>query len=403
MSLFQVRAPNYEDPPGLVEKTDYLLREWISIYNSQHQGRDSTKAFSMFVHQMNLHGILKTDDLITRFFRLSTQLCVETVYRALLDKSNPNMSIVRPKCYHTLDAFVRLVSLLVKHSGDTTNTTTKVQLLNKVLGIVAGCLLQDHDTRNVDFQQMPYQRIFTMLFLELNAPEPVLEAINFHVLTAYCHTFHILRPSKAAGFCYAWLELISHRVFIGRMLATTPQQKCWPLYAQLLIDLFKYLAPFLRNAELAKPVTMLYKGTLRVLLVLLHDFPEFLCDYYYGFCDVIPPNCIQMRNLILSAFPRTMRLPDPFIPNLKVDMLPEISYAPRILTNISMMITPPQFKKDLDSYLKARAPVTFLSELRSNLQVSNEPGVRYNIPLMNALVLYVGTQAIAHIRNKVSR
>jgi len=66
------------------------------------------------------------------------------------------------------------------------------------------------------------------------------------------------------------------------------------MYAQLLIDLFKFLAPFLRNAELAKPVTLLYKGTLRVLLVLLHDFPEFLCDYHYGFCDVIPPNCIQV-------------------------------------------------------------------------------------------------------------
>ena len=73
-----------------------------------------------------------------------------------------------------------------------------------------------------------------------------------------------------------------------------------------------------RNAELAKPVHRLYRGTLRVLLVLLHDFPEFLCDYHYSFCDVIPPNCIQMRNLILSAFPRNMRLPDPFTPNLKV-------------------------------------------------------------------------------------
>ena len=52
--------------------------------------------------------------------------------------------------------------------------------------------------------------------------------------------------------------------------------------------------------------------------MLLHDFPEFLCDYHFSFCDVIPPNCIQMRNLILSAFPRNMRLPDPFTPNLKV-------------------------------------------------------------------------------------
>lgn len=172
------------------------------------------------------------------------------------------------------------------------------------------------------------------------------------------------------------------------------------MYSQLLIHLFKYLAPFLRNAELAKPVQHLYKGTLRVLLVLLHDFPEFLCDYHFGFCDVIPPNCIQMRNLILSAYPRNMRLPDPFTPNLKVDMLTDIGGSPRIFTNYAAAITPSSFKKDLDSYLKARSPVTFLSELRSNLQISNEPGSRYNIPLMNALVLYVGTQAIAHIRSK---
>lgn len=62
---------------------------------------------------------------------------------------------------------------------------------------------------------------------------------------------------------------------------------------------FKFLSPFLRNAELAKPVHRLYRGSLRVLLVLLHDFPEFLCDYHYGFCDVIPPNCIQVRHGLL--------------------------------------------------------------------------------------------------------
>lgn len=119
-------------------------------------------------------------------------------------------------------------------------------------------------------------------------------------------------------------------------LSTCRLPQGWPLFHQLLIDLFKFLAPFLRNAELTKPTQLLYKvhdythgssyllatlsfqGTLRVLLVLLHDFPEFLCDYHFSFCDVIPPNCIQMRNLILSAFPRNMRLPDPFTPNLKV-------------------------------------------------------------------------------------
>ena len=107
-----------------------------------------------------------------------------------------------------------------------------------------------------------------------------------------------------------------------------------------------------------------------------------------------------MRNLILSAYPRNMRLPDPFTPNLRVEVLSEITIPPKILSNYASMITPISFKKDLDSYLKQRSPVTFLSDLRSNLQISNEPGMSYNIPLMNALVLYVGTQAIQHIRSK---
>uniref|UniRef100_A0A3B3VN55 CCR4-NOT transcription complex subunit 1 n=1 Tax=Poecilia latipinna TaxID=48699 RepID=A0A3B3VN55_9TELE len=377
-----------------VEAVELLIRN--HLVNMQQ--------YDVHLAQMHQQGILKTDDLITRFFRLCTEMCVEISYRAQAEQQhNPaaSVAIIRAKCYHNLDAFVRLIALLVKHSGEATNTVTKINLLNKVLGIVVGVLIQDHDVRNTDFQQLPYHRIFIMLLLELNAPEHVLETINFQTLTAFCNTFHILRPTKAPGFVYAWLELISHRIFIARMLAHTPQQKGWPMYAQLLIDLFKYLAPFLRNVELNKPMQILYKGTLRVLLVLLHDFPEFLCDYHYGFCDVIPPNCIQLRNLILSAFPRNMRLPDPFTPNLKVDMLSEINIAPRILTNFTGVM-PSQFKKDLDSYLKTRSPVTFLSELRSNLQVSNEPGNRYNIQLINALVLYVGTQAIAHIHNKGS-
>lgn len=214
------QASEYDDPPGLREKAEYLLREWVNLYHSAAAGRDSTKAFSAFVGQMHQQGILKTDDLITRFFRLCTEMCVEISYRAQAEQQhNPaaNPTMIRAKCYHNLDAFVRLIALLVKHSGEATNTVTKINLLNKVLGIVVGVLLQDHDVRQSEFQQLPYHRIFIMLLLELNAPEHVLETINFQTLTAFCNTFHILRPTKAPGFVYAWLELISHRIFIARL------------------------------------------------------------------------------------------------------------------------------------------------------------------------------------------
>lgn len=394
------QARDFDDPPGMQEKTEYLLREWVSLYHSPGSGRDSTKAFTNIVHQMNLQGILKTDDLITRFFRLCTQLCVDLCYRALNDPAAGSPTMIRNKCFRTLDAFVRLIALLVKHSGESPHAVSKINLLNKVLGIVTGVLLQDHEVRKSEFQQLSYHRVLIMLLLELNAPEPELETINFQVLTAFCNVLHILRPEKAPGFAYAWLDVVSHRVFIGRMLAVTPQHKGWGPYAQLLIDLFHFLSPFLRNAELARPIAVLYKGCLRVLLVLLHDFPEFLCDYHYNFCDAIPPNCIQMRNLILSAFPRVVPPPDPFASKLQVDMIPEIRDAPMIQTNFASLIQPPMFKNELDTYLSTRAPVTFVTDLRTTLQHNPDQGCRYSIKLINALVLYVGTQAIALIQSK---
>ncbi|KAF3780626.1 CCR4-NOT transcription complex subunit 1 [Nymphaea thermarum] len=152
-------------------------------------------------------------------------------------------------------------------------------------------------------------------------------------------------------------------------------------------------------------VLFLYKGTLRVLLVLLHDFPEFLCDYHFSFCDVIPPSCIQMRNVILSAFPRNMRLPDPFTPNLKVDLLPEISQPPRILSDVDGALKVKQMKAELDEYLKTRQPgSTFLTELKQRLLLpqaeASLAGTRYNVPLINSLVLYVGMQEIQQMQSK---
>lgn len=383
-----VRHADCDDPPDLYDKTIFLLQDWCSAYTSTNGTRDTVKNFSLFVQKMNLYGILKTDDLITRFFRQATQFCIDNVYK------NPEH---RQKIFSLMDPYVKLILLLVRHSGDAANPATKINLLNKVLGIVVGVLLQDQEVRGTNFQQIGYQRFFTMLFIELSSSDPVIESVMLSVVTAFSHAYHFLNPSYAPGFTYAWLELISHRVFLSRILAQIPQQKGWPLYCQLLLDLFKYLAPFLRNTELAKPVQILYKGTLRVLLVLLHDFPEFLCDYHFAFCDAIPSNCIQMRNIILAAFPRNMRLPDPFTPNLKAHMLLETAQAPKIFSNYVNNIEA-NFKKNLDSYLKARSPVTFLSEIRTHLQSSKEPGSVYNIPLINALVLYVGTQAIAHIR-----
>ncbi|KAG1059012.1 hypothetical protein G6F42_028457 [Rhizopus arrhizus] len=100
------------------------------------------------------------------------------------------------------------------------------------------------------------------------------------------------------------------------------------LCQKLITALLKFLGPLLKLQELPHATKMFYRGTLRVLVVLLHDFPEFLCSNYVIFAQAIPHSCVQLRNLILSAFPRVMHLPDPFTPDLKLDLIPESAEEP---------------------------------------------------------------------------
>jgi len=172
-------------------------------------------------------------------------------------------------------------------------------------------------------------------------------------------------------------------------------QKGWGVAHQLLIDLFLFLEPHLRKTELTDAIKQLYKGTLRVLLVLLHDFPSFLAGYHLSFCNVIPENCVQLRNLILSAFPRGMVLPDPFPRNFKIDLLPEISQSPVVLSNVAGPLG--SIRADLDSYLKGRQPPEFVSSLLPRLYKDGVNDV--DAPRINSLVLYVGIQGLARLQN----
>ena len=60
--------------------------------------------------------------------------------------------------------------------------------LTQVLGTVVQVLIQDHEMRKTEFHQLAYHRIFIILLLELNQPEPVLEAINYQVLQTFRYT-----------------------------------------------------------------------------------------------------------------------------------------------------------------------------------------------------------------------
>ncbi|KAG6432328.1 hypothetical protein SASPL_103904 [Salvia splendens] len=369
------------DPAGFSEQVSALFTEWYQI--CELPGANDA-ACARHVSLLQQRGLLKGDEMTDRFFRRIMELSVSHCL------SSETLSFL------AIDIYAKLVfSVLKFFPAD--QGSSKLSLLPKVLAVTVKFILKDAEERKASFNPRPYFRLFVNWLLDLCSLDPVFDGANFQVLTGLANAFHAIQPLKVPGFSFAWLELVSHRSFMPKLL-TANAQKGWPYFQRLLVDLFQFMEPFLRKVQLGEPVHFLYKGTLRVLLVLLHDFPEFLCDYHFSFCDVIPPSCIQMRNIILSAFPRNMRLPDPSTPNLKIDLLPEITQSPRILSEVDAALKAKQIKNEVDEYLKTRQQGSaFLTELKQKLLLSpndvERAGTRYNVPLINSLVLYVGMQA----------
>jgi len=175
----------------------------------------------------------------------------------------------------------------------------------------------------------------------------------------------------------------------------SPGQKAWHIAHNLMIDQLLFLEPYLRRVELSQPIKKLYEGTLRVLLVLLNDFPSFFAGYHLSFCNVIPDTCVQLRNIVLSATPKSMTPPDPFTPNLKIDLLPETSQSPTVLSNVFGPIE--SMRDQLDAYLKDGQRRSFLSGLLPMLY--KEGTTEVDVARVNSLVIYVGAHALARLQS----
>ena len=359
------------------------LDQWFSHIQAGDD-RAIMQAMTVLLQQ----GWLKGDDSTDRFLRLAVSVCMDRCLHAAV-------APVAALDYVQVDLLAQFLAALVRSFEEWSRSTamSKLGLVNKVLAAVAKVMHAHQVDRRAAFNQKPFHRLILHL-LDLH------EVVGDPLVLSMADFLHAVQPRILPGFSFSWLEVVSHRKLMPKLLQT--RGKGWGPFQRLLVGFFRHLEPYLRAAQLPDPVKLLYKGTLRVLLVLLHDFPEFLCEYHASFCDVIPPSCIQLRNVILSAFPRNMLLPDPSSVDLKAEPLPEAAKPPAMLSTYAAALEKrPVFKAELDSYLRGRPNAVFLADLPSHLFLSAPAdiaaaGTRVNVPLINALVLHVASAAIAH-------
>ncbi len=402
--------------PQLREKVSAFFSQWVStLFESDRKDPETCLAILRSIGRSNpeLASIINAQNL-AHLVHVCTSSVVQTAYQ--LSAQQPAGSATTA-WYKYVDSLTPLLVLLVRHAQPGEDAVMPrnespakllIRRLTVVLNVIVKMIIRDHQ-RGPEFRQRVHFRILVSLLVMLNSSMAVaggeeseeIKALRLQTALVFSDALMLLSPMRLPGFAFAWMELLSHRSIMPLLLMSQRRDAGWPQFQKLLLELFRFLQPYLRSVELADPVRILYRGTLRILLVLLHDFPEFLCDYHSGFCDLIPSTCVQMRNIILSAYPRTIQQPDPFAADLVVDRLPAIQIAPTIRSDFLATIG------RLNNYAKAlnvqlsgkQQPGVFVREARAAM-VSESPdeiaaqGTRYNIPLINSTVLLCGITAI---------
>ncbi|CDW52444.1 Not1 and DUF3819 domain containing protein [Trichuris trichiura] len=382
--------------PAFAYQVQAMLREWVTIFYSPEYFSQPDQVFLSFSSKM--WALISITNYLDPFIRICTQMSIDLCHCVMSDQL-ADVVATRIRCSVVMGPYVALLIQMVKYTSKQMNTT-KTAFLNQIMISIGNEIASQQELRRLEMRTLPIEQMLMLLFFGLTAGDPMLADEGSRIVVTYCNGLHLIRPQRVPIFTCCWMDIVGHRRLIGAVLAGISEQKGFHVYAKLLLDIVKFLAPFLRSLQFTKSISIVYRGFLRILLVLLHDFPELLCDYYFAFCDFIPTNCVQLRNLIISAYPRTIRLPDPFLPISELEKLNDMNVEPRLIVDFKDAIQPVAFRDGLDEYLANRAPVSFLSGLRSRLQISSEPGRKYNVPLLNSVVIYVGIRAVKSIQAK---
>lgn len=182
------------------------------------------------------------------------------------------------------------------------------------------------------------------------------------------------------------------------------KDKRWDVYAKLMETLLIFTGQLIKPTGETIMAQNFYRGVLRVLLVIHHDYPEFLAENHFRFCNSIPMHCTQLRNLIVSAYPSNiLEMPDPFSTGLKVDRLDDSRQAPTICADIDQILLDAGIKDSLDNLLKVSEPKIQDIERVCNATYYPEPKpagfelvpTTADPALIHAIVLYIGTEAVA--------
>ncbi|KAF2687332.1 Not1-domain-containing protein [Lentithecium fluviatile CBS 122367] len=388
-------------PPASSHKDqlEYVFDEWVHL----QQPDTTTKSIAAFIYQLHQSQMMKSQDDSIEFLRTCIDASVaeyeheRTLPYGTGHPDNANIKV---------DALSKLIVELIIYQGEQNGAVkeSKAKYFDQVLTVVILVLNQHMKTRGDAFNQKVFFRLFSTLLFELNTAAKADEFAGFKadIYRVVARAFLALQPNYFPRFAFSWLTLISHRIFIPAMLEDGKDER-WDEYAKLMEMLLTYTGQLIKPTGETIMAQSFYRGVLRVLLVIHHDYPEFLAENHFRFCNSIPMHCTQLRNLIVSAYPSNiLEMPDPFTAGLKVERLEDSQREPVIRANIDQILRQASVKDVIDGLLRATEPrAQEVEKICNAVYTEPKPAGFELVPttadptLIHAIVLHIGASALA--------
>lgn len=330
------------------DKFSVAFTEWVNLCESYKPTDLVCRAFIL-----RLMDLVSDSDKFVEFFNVALDISIES-----FKKSDPTGNV-----FNGIDTLAFLIVQLIvfqDFKGSCVNDE-RLDFLKLVFLQFQSKFSLEHNSES--FNERPFFRFISILlsyWQQLNFAEfdivrdentrNALLAFNNELYLLVADVLHILQPLAFPGFTFAWISLLSHRMFLPIMLKTAKSQSLfWNKLTLLFIDLFKF---FIEYSNLGKEsVDVLYKGTLRFMLLIANDCPEYYIDNHYVLMNELPPNFNQIRNIICSAIPLDKFFPQPMNQQIAIDFIPEsCEYNPVSVVSPSQDLG--TLKKPVDSYLR---------------------------------------------------
>ncbi|RDA83176.1 hypothetical protein CP532_6439 [Ophiocordyceps camponoti-leonardi (nom. inval.)] len=382
-----LRTPDVDEAAARQDQMEYVFEEWVHLCNNQNA---SSKAMTVFLQQLQAKQIIRGRDDFFLFVRVAIDSSVDR-----FDQMAVQSRIMADTNHFMVDALAKLISMFVTTHSD--GPTSRTALLDSVLVLVGLVLNHHHTKRQEHLNQKVFFRLFSMLLHEMrNASEEVSEEEERQMVLKFAKRFQAIGPQRLPGFAFGWIGLLQHRAFLPPLLQM-PGGAGWEACTKLVVQLLSCLGDQLKTFTASATTRELYRATLKFLIVLQHDFPDFLAASYMKLCASIPPHCAQLLNTVLAASPQQQagKLAEP---TAKAE---DTKTQARLLEEATSTLRECGLLNVLDQVLQSGPTEDAVAQMAHAMtsKVPKETGfghvaVAANVEVIGAVVIYMGQHAV---------